>query len=133
MPMDLWDFIPDLLHAMMRSVVNMFFITVTMNMRSPQQATDVCEVMSEKYFIEAEPYYNMGSRDNTKKSLQTWVGEECWNAMKHIHEILDLFFKDKPGGKTMHSEVWDAWFDLYAVLLIDHVPEEQWPELAEAV
>ena len=55
----------------------MFFVTVTMNLRSPQQATYECnKVMSEKYFIEAEPYYNMGSRDITKKSLVAWVGEE---------------------------------------------------------
>jgi len=134
MPIELWDFIPDLLHGMLRSVINMFFITVTMNLSSEVQARNLSDYMRETFQIAAEPYFNMDSRPSTRKNLQIWANEQCWVVMQNIDQILERVFAGVPQDvAAKYSLVWSAWFDLYAVLLIDNIQRDKWPQLATIV
>ena len=133
LPVELWDFIPDLLHALLRSVVNLFFITVSMNLASELNANRLCTFMEESLKVSSVPVFNQGSRESTKKTLQTWTGDECWKVMSGIDTILQHVYPVDSPAYTVLKAVWDAWKDLYAVLLIDDVPKNKWNELADAV
>ena len=119
--MELWDFIPDLLHALLRSTANMFFFTVSMSLRSEAAAEELCTFMQE-YGVKTDPVFNQGSRAVTKKRLQGWNGEECWSVLKNIREILSRVYpqQDSPQHRE-RLNVWTAWESLYAILLIDDV------------
>ena len=134
LPVELWDFIHDLLHALLRSTANMFFFTVSMSLRSEAAAEELCTFMEEEYGVKTDPVFNQGSRAVTKKRLRGWNGEECQSVLKNIREILSRVYpqQDSPQHREMLT-VWTAWESLYVVLLIDDVRTEKWEELATLV
>lgn len=134
LPVEHWDFVPDLLHAMLRSVINMFFVTVTMNLTSEARAKQLSDFMEAELKVEAVPFFHQGSRASTKKNLQTWAGEECWLVMAGIEQVLRKVLEGRP---TAHFDrmnaVWESWFDLYAALLLNDIAETEWEALASIV
>ena len=134
LPVEFWDFIPDLLHALLRSVANMFFITVSMNLRTEQQAANLSDFIQAEYGVKTNPVFNQGTRSATLKTLQTLNGEECWRILKNIRQILSQVFPDQESeAYNKVLEVWESWEDLYATLLIPDVEQERWEELATTV
>ena len=131
--MEIWDFIPDMLHAQLRSVVNMFFCTISMNIHSQHQAKELCTFMEQELKVTATPVWSQGSRDTTVKTLQTWNGEECRSALRGVDRIISQIYPEGSRAHSMVSAVWTAWKDLYAVLLIEDVPEDKWDALAGIV
>lgn len=133
LPIELWDFVPDLLHAQLRTVVNMFFVTISMNLPNETKARELCIFMEERIKVAAEPVFNQGSRESTKKTLQTWTGKECWRVLNGIDDILGHVY---PVGSQAYAQlkgIWDAWKELHAVLLIEDVPQDKWNALADVV
>ena len=133
LPIEHWDFIPDLLHAFLRSVANMFFITVSMSLHTQQAAVELGGWMADNLGVEADPVFNQGARSSTKKNLQSWNGEECWKVLRGIQQIINQLHPVGSAGNIKLMSVWAAWTDLYAALLIDGVPAARWEELATVV
>ena len=134
LPVEVWDFIPDLLQAQLRSVINMFFATISMNIHSQHQAKELCTFMELELKVTATPVWSQGSRETTVKTLQTWNGEECRSVLRGVDRIISQIYPDQGSrGHNMVSAVWTAWKELYAVLIIEDVAEDKWDALATIV
>ena len=133
LPLDFWDFIPDLLHALLRAVANMFFVTVSMNIRDEGRAKELCQIIQEELQVATDPVFNQGTRDSTVKKLQSLNGEESWRILRDISKILLQLFPEESTPYQRCKAVWDGWTDLYAVLLIDDIPEASWETLAAII
>lgn len=133
LPVEIWDFIPDLLHALLRTIVNLFFVTVSMNLSSEDSAKKLCSYIQEEIKVEATPVFNQGNREATVKTLQSWNGAECWKILRSIDSILNRLYPEGSGQYLQLKAVWDAWKDLYAVLLIEDVQQDKWNALADVV
>ena len=133
LPIEFWQFVPDLLHALLRNVANMYFVTISMNTPNEEKAAEIVAWLERELHVTADAVYNQGNRDSTKKILQSWNGEDCWEVLKRIKDIVSLLHAPGTAEHDKIMGVWEAWTDLYAVLLIKDVPEEKWPELADIV
>ena len=133
LPVEFWDFIPDLLHTLLRQVANMYFVTVSMTLKSQADAEKLSALIEEQFKVKTDPVFNQGTRNATKKQLQTLNGEESWRVMTHIREIISQTYSPGTPQYEKLVAVWESWEELYPSLLITDVPENKWEDLAALV
>ena len=138
------DAVPDALHGFLRSVINMFFVGITMNLHTLAQAQQLSTMMEEQLQVDAEPIYSQRNRESTRKDLQSWNGKECWRVMANIGQIVDHTFQGRAAGNENAtafqrqlqdgyeavSKMFSSFVELMAVWMMD-VPEEDWQKVAQ--
>ena len=134
------DAVPDTLHGFLRSVVNMFFVSVNMNLNTLDESTRLVVGMEHDLKVETKPVHLQRNRESKHKVLQTWNGKECWRILRGIGQILDKVFHVRDGehGSTamahQHnyarcSTVFQSFVELMAAWILN-APEDPWQQVA---
>ena len=132
------DAVPDTLHGFIRSVINMFFVCVSLNLYSQAEAQALSDWMEEELGITTTPVWNQASREFTKKTAQTWNGKECWQVLTNISNIMDKVFPPEARDNSPAVQVkydhcgkaFSSFVELLAVWTVDVPNEEHWPTVA---
>ena len=137
------DAVQDPLHGFLRSVVNMFFVCISMNLHSLEAAQQVSDFIEAELQTETTPVFGQRSRETTRKQVQTWNGKECWRVMSGIGRVVDLAFQGRsaeagatPAQRQLEeayqqvSLVFSSFVELMAAWMLD-VAEEHWERVAQ--
>ena len=133
LPVEVWDAVFDVLHAILRSVVNMFFVSVTMNTPSKQKGQEIAAWMAAQLHVECEVTHSQRNATTTKKQGQSWNGQECWAVLGSIEDVLALVFDRDSRAYQTHLDMWDAFISLMAVWYVVDVHNTDHAALADVV
>ena len=130
------DVVPDILHGFIRSVVNMFFISISMNIYTQASAEELATWMTEDLKVSTVAVWNQASRDATIKTLQKWTGRDCWRVMNNIADILEKVFPDRIDDEGQRiafdkcTNLYNRFIRLLAIWLLDIGESECWGDIA---
>ena len=135
------DAVPDSLHGFLRSIINMFFVGVSMDLTSQQEATTLSEWMEAEIKVSTEPSWNQASRDTTKKIAQKWNGKECWDVLTNMNRILEYVYPAdrRAANPATHQRYVDVsllfnnFVELMAAWMLEVPDEDLWPDVADMI
>ena len=118
--LDAEDAVPDCLHGFIRSVVNQFFVCISMNLHSHEDAAKLAKRMEEDFHVERAPVHSQRNREATKKDLQSWNGKECWRVLANIGLIVEDVFEGR-GDATQAQRSLQLGYDRVTAVFNDFV------------